>query len=334
MRLHTKVLLVVIPLTVVPLLVLGTLAYQQLYATGAERTYAQMTTLMDQLDRGFKVRTLVAEANSRLFAEAPLMRSYALTDDEEERYVLMLPSLLKLFNSYLRAYPEYYEIRFLLPDGFEDARATLHAMANASEDEADTPYFRALSAFSGETYSRVMTNPDNGEISLQVARALRLINAATDDPLSTVPRLRGYLVITVDLEPFAQQIVSNRIGDRGHTMVVDRQGKILFHHDPSRLGADLPRSLMHLVESVSENREYRRAYYQGAGVYFSARRIHPDLLLVGALPESELLGGSRDLGRTTTWITAATLFLVIVALLLAMNRLMVRPLNSSRLARR
>lgn len=107
MRLHSKVLLVVVPLAVIPLLILGWLAYDQLRSTAIERSSSQMTTLMDQMTRSFQMHQDVAKANVKLFSDASLVRAYALTKDEEERYVLMLPSLLKLFTSYLRAYPDY-----------------------------------------------------------------------------------------------------------------------------------------------------------------------------------------------------------------------------------
>lgn len=327
MRLHAKIVLVVIPLAVVPLLVLGWLAYEQLRSTGVERASSQLTTLMDQLARNVQVRTAVAEANVKLFADSSLMRSYALTDDEEERYALMLPSLLKLFKSYLRAYPDYYEIRFLLPDGFEDARATLTAIPNATEEEEDTVFFKRLAQFKGEIFSRVLTNPDNGEISLQVARPLQLINNATDDPLSTQPKLRGFLVVTMDLGFVAEQIAANRIGHRGHTLVIDRSGKIVFHPDPSQVGGYLPATLMETVQSFTDAQRQYRAAYEDDHAVLATRRIHEDLLLIGILPESELIEESRDLGATVAWVTVVTVILTITALLYAMHFLMVRPLK-------
>ena len=327
MRLHAKIVLVVIPLAVVPLLVLGWLAYEQLRSTGVERASSQLTTLMDQLARNVQVRTAVAEANVKLFADSSLMRSYALTDDEEERYALMLPSLLKLFKSYLRAYPDYYEIRFLLPDGFEDARATLTAIPNATEEEEDTVFFKRLAQFKGEIFSRVLTNPDNGEISLQVARPLQLINNATDDPLSTQPKLRGFLVVTMDLGFVAEQIAANRIGHRGHTLVIDRSGKIVFHPDPSQVGGYLPAKLMETVQSFTDAQRQYRAAYEDDHAVLATRRIHEDLLLIGILPESELIEESRDLGATVAWVTVVTVILTITALLYAMHFLMVRPLK-------
>ncbi len=55
MRLHSKVLLVVVPLAVIPLLILGWLAYDQLRSTAIERSSSQMTTLMDQMTRNFQM---------------------------------------------------------------------------------------------------------------------------------------------------------------------------------------------------------------------------------------------------------------------------------------
>src|SRR5690554_607776 len=138
MRLHAKVLLVVVPLAVIPLMILGWLAYDQLRSTAVERSSSQMTTLMDQMARNFQVHKDIAKANVKLFSDASLMRAYALTEDEEERYALMLPSLLKLFSSYQRAYPDYTEIRYLLPDGYEDAPVALASAPNSGEVAAST----------------------------------------------------------------------------------------------------------------------------------------------------------------------------------------------------
>lgn len=146
MRLHTKVLLVVIPLAVIPLLILGWLAYAQLRSTAIERSSNEMTNLMDQMSRNFKIHQDVATANVKLFADASLMRAYALTEDEEDRYVLMLPSLLKLFSSYLRAYPHYSEIRYLLPDGYEDSVSTASSLDDKARNVSSEPTSVVLSS--------------------------------------------------------------------------------------------------------------------------------------------------------------------------------------------
>ena len=327
MRLHAKVLLVVVPLAVIPLLILGWLAYEQLRSTAVERSSIQMTTLMDQMSRNFQMHQNVAKANAKLFADASLMRAYALTEDEEERYVLMLPSLLKLFSSYLRAYPDYTEIRFLLPDGYEDARTTLIPIPNTTEEEGDTLFFQELSRFQGEAFVWVSTPPESHTVSLQVARPIRLIDLATEDPLNSEPSLRGYLVVTMGLGFMAEQMASSRIGKNGHTLIVNSDGKILFHQDPSQLGLYIPAQLLNKALQPAKSAQLVPALYQEANSLIATRRLHEGLLLIGILPENELLKESQRLGNIVGWIVLVTIVLLIIALLISMNVLMVRPLK-------
>ncbi|MEH6354580.1 MAG: EAL domain-containing protein [Marinobacter sp.] len=327
MRLHAKVLLVVVPLAVIPLLILGWLAYDQLRSTAVERSSIQMTTLMDQMARNFQMHQDVAKANAKLFADASLMRAYALTEDEEERYILMLPSLLKLFSSYLRAYPDYTEIRFLLPDGYEDARTTLIPIPNITEEEGDTPFFQELSRFKGNAFVQVSTPPDSHTVSLQVARPIRLIDLTTQDPLNGEPALRGYLVVTMGLGFMAEQIAASRMGENGHTLIVNSDGKILFHHDSSQLGQYISAPLLKKALETWKGEELVPALYQEAGSLLATRRLQEGLLLIGTLPKEELLEESRRLGNSVGWIVLGTIVLLIFALLISMNVLMVRPLQ-------
>src|SRR5690554_116374 len=328
MRLHAKVLLVVVPLAVIPLMILGWLAYEQLRSTAVERSSSQMTTLMDQMARNFQVHRDVAKANVKLFADASLMRAYALTEDEEERYALMLPSLLKLFSSYLRAYPDYTEIRYLLPDGYEDARVALASASNFGEEEGDTPFFQKLSQFEGETFVWVTPTPGSSAVSLQIARPMRLIDPTTQDPLSSKPTLRGYLVVTMGLGFMVEQMAASRIGEDGHTLIINDDGKILFHQDRSRLGQQIPESLLSRISETENSEQLVPASYQHEASLLATRRLHEGLLMVGVLPERELLKESQQLGTTVAWIILGTVVLMIVGLFISMNLLMVRPLQT------
>lgn len=332
MRLHTKVLLVVVPLAVIPLLILGWLAYDQLRSSAIDRSSSQMATLMDQMTRNFQMHQDVASANVQLFADASLVRAYALTKDEEDRYVLMLPSLLKLFSSYLRAYPDYSEIRFLLKDGYEDARSTLTPIPNISEYEGDTAFFKALSNFTGETLAYVSTPPGNEKVALQVARPIKLLDLTTQDPLNGIPTLRGYLVVTLQLDFMVEQMMASRIGKNGHTLIVNNEGKILFHQDPSQVGQYISAVLLEKAFATAQNKQLVPALYLELNSLLSARRLHDGLLLIGMLPEKELLQESQRLGTLVAWIVLGTLVLIIITLLIAIRFLMVKPLKQLRRA--
>lgn len=332
MRLHTKVLLVVVPLAVLPLLILGWLAYEQLRSTAIERSTSQMTTLMDQMSRNFQMHKDVAKSNVKLFADASLMRTYALTEDEEERYVLMLPSLLKLFSSYLRASPDYSEIRYLLPDGYEDAHTTRLPSATANEDESGTAFFKALSSFQGETMTYVAGSADDDSVSLQVAQPIRLVDVTTEDPINSTPSLRGYLVLSMPLDFMAEQISSSQIGDEGHTLIVNQQGKILLHPDPLQVGQQLATELLDKVLHLTGSQQRLPALYPTPNSLLAARHLHEGLLLVGMLPEAELAKESQHLGKSIAWVVFGTLVLMVIALLFAISSLMIRPLMQLQVA--
>ena len=269
LRIQAKILLVVIPLAIAPLLGVGWLAYSQLLSSAEERSVNQMTTLLDQLTENIDTRFNIALANVKLFANASLVRNYILNEDEEVRYQLMMPSLHKLFKSYLQAFPDYYEIRILLPDGYEDIRTTLQSIPNANEEEAQTPLFQSLNDFEGEVISKVLINPDNGEISLQVVRPLRLINTKLYDPVVSKAKLRGYLIVTMGLEFIAEQVHNNRIGEKGVVFLMERNGKILFHPVSSLNGSYIaPPLLATLLENIAPS--VFIGNHQGQASVFSA----------------------------------------------------------------
>ncbi len=325
LRIQAKILLVVIPLAVAPLLGLGWLAYSQLLSSAEERSVGQMTTLLDQLTENIDTRFNVALANVRLFANGSLVRNYILNEDEEVRYQLMMPTLHKLFKSYLKAFPDYYEIRILLPDGYEDIRTTLQRIPNVSDEEVNTPLFQSLSDFEGEVLSKVLINPDNGEISLQVVRPLRLFNTKLYDPF-TKPVLKGYLIVTMGLDFIADQVYVNRIGEQGVVFLMDRNGKILFHPVKSLNGTRVDPSLLtSLLTNVAPS--VFTGNHQGEASVFSARAVHDDLLLVGVLPELELQADSRELGSAVFWITLLSVLLSSILLLIALRKLLVKPVH-------
>jgi len=318
--------LVVLPLAIVPLLGLGWLAYTQLLNSAEERSVGQMTTLLDQLTENINTRFDVAQANVKLFSSASLVRNYMLNDDEEVRYQLMMPTLNRLLKSYLKAFPDYYEIRILLPDGYEDIRTTLQHIPNVSEEEAETPLFKSLNDFEGEVLSKVVINPDNSEISLQVVRPLRLINTKLYDPVSSKPELKGYLVVTMGLDFIAEQVHANRIGKQGVVFLIERNGTILFHPEGALNGTHLdPLLLAKLLTNVAPS--VFNGAHQGEASVFSSRAVHDDLLLVGVLPERELLADSRELGSAIFWITILSVLLSSFFLLVSLRRLLVLPVH-------
>lgn len=180
MKLRIKIPILLIPLTVIPLLVLGWIAYTELRDTSEQRVFGEMHASMERLVAHMNTELETALSNIELFAKDTLLKKYVLTSDEDQRYTLMLPSLLHLFQNYQEAFPDYYEIRVFLVDGYEDARQTWPHLDNKTDQEADNPVFQALTQSGQQNYTAIFRNPDNQEISLLVGKPLILRDPLVD----------------------------------------------------------------------------------------------------------------------------------------------------------
>ena len=168
LNLQSKILLVVMPLVVLPLVLLGWYAYTTLEENSRRNLIGQMSTLLNLVDSNLQSHRTTVRANIELFAGSQLLKKYILTEDEADRYSLMQPALMRLFASYQRAYPNYYELRILLLDGYEDSRSTITPLPNKTEYEHDQEFFRLMKDSDTETYEMYTYNEDNGKPVLYV----------------------------------------------------------------------------------------------------------------------------------------------------------------------
>lgn len=327
MKIRAKILLLLTPLVVIPLLVLGWAAYEQLHDTTIQRSQLQMSTLLDQVRLHTQAMQQSARANIELFANSTLLEKYVVTADEEQRLLLMQPSLLRLFASYQHAYPEYYEIRILLPDGYEDTRSVLGDIPNRTDDEGTNPYFAAIQAHQSESFVDVIRNPDNGQPALLVSKAL-LFTHRSVDPVASTPRLRGYLVVTANLDFLQQQIGNLTIGKRGYMFVTDNNGRILFHPERTLIDHTLPAAQFAQLLKANADGGLRAQRLADDRVYIRSITLYDNLHLFAALPEQELQSASARLRSMVAMITLTAMTVTILLIYGALNSLLFRPIRS------
>lgn len=326
MKLQTKLSLALAPLIVLSLLTLGWIGYIKLRDTATERTLREMQTLLDQLGHNVQTTIAATQANLELFSRSDMLRRYVLTADETARYSLLQPTLLKQFASYQDAYPDYYEVRLLLPDGYEDTRSTHGVIPNVTEEEADTPWFRELREAPEDTVLNLLRNPDDQRMVLLAARKLRFRDPSLD-PLLAQPVLRGYLVITMSLDFLVRQVESNRVGVNGSIFYTDDRGTVLFHPQRDRVGTTLAPELFAALRRAVANGEPLNAEVDGVKLLFQGRRLQQRLFLFAALPHQELLSASRELGRLVASITLLSIVITVSLLVLLLRYLVIRPVR-------
>ncbi|MDH3901214.1 MAG: hypothetical protein OEU51_09240, partial [Gammaproteobacteria bacterium] len=125
MRLQNKILLLLIPLIVLPILALGWSSYTQTMEDSHTQSRQQMTSLLEQIQFHTESQLRTARANASLFARSELVERFTNGGISTELKVELTPVILDMLFNYQQAYPEYYEIRIVSPEGKEELRSAL-----------------------------------------------------------------------------------------------------------------------------------------------------------------------------------------------------------------
>lgn len=329
MKLRTKISWILIPLTILPLLTLGWFAYDQLRKNAEHSIYAEMSLAVNHLESLIQNELTTSYANINLFSRHTLVKEYVFNEDEEQRYRLMQAPLLRLFKSFQDAFPRYYEIRIILPDGYEDVRQTHPYVENRSDEEANNVFFREISQTSGEAISKILINPDNNELSLYVGKALKLRDPAVDG-LNDPSKLRGYLVLTINMDHINTFIESAMIGDSGYIFGADAAGNVLLHSESAPRDKIITSQVSNTLVSATFTGLPLQLDIGDETVFVEGRQIHSDLHVFAAMPATEVQSASSGLAYVIFAITLATILVTVTTLLYTLNHLVIKPIHHLR----
>lgn len=328
------------------MIISGWISYKQLKTTTVEKSQEQMVTLLEQYALYADSLIHDSESNIKLFSNNEMLRRYMVTPNEEERYDILQPLLMKQFQSYQKAYPEYYEFRLIFPDGFEDLRLVNRSIENETMDEANTPFIKKILEKKKGTYSRILRNPDNNKLALYIATALTLKDHAIESN-SSIPRFRGYLVLTIDISEMAHQIELSKLGSDGFIFIANNQGAaelspsryeaVLLEHHLSQAqleqldvvdvitneaGGRLNQSRTPLIETQ----------YLGIQGFMKAIKIHDNFILVTWLPNTEILEKTQQLATVVIGLTLLTIAITIILIFSSLNYFVLSPIQKLRSA--
>ena len=219
-QLRTKLLALTLPMVIAPIMLFGWISSEQIVNIAHDNIEKNISSYANQTQGLLEKAVSVGLSNVELFAQHDLINQYALAS-ENERYNLLHPILLNVFHAFNNAYPEYTEIRFILPDGYEDVRYS-DVEHNVSEEELNHPAIKQLHRLQVSSTFLFSINPDNQKPVIYFARSITLNNFALDN-YGTKPILRGYLLLTTSLDELQQHLNQMAEDSQMQFMLVDLQ---------------------------------------------------------------------------------------------------------------
>jgi diguanylate cyclase (GGDEF)-like protein len=324
LQLQSKILLLLIPLIILPILVLGWFAYSLLMEDARSRTRYQSTVLLEQVELQTRTQLRTARANASLFSNTALIQRYIETPATSKNRQLLEQQIMELLFNYQLAYPEYYEIRILGIDGIEQIRSVLGNTDNRSTNESLSNYFIEASNNPDIIHTTFFNNRDNNKTALLASKPLY-----SESKNSGVEKqLYGYLMITINLD-FLQYYINN---DKREIFFTDNEGVILFHQLPELVGKQLSSGLFSTARNNARGSSQFTGQYQGTETGFQAIKLHDRLFAFYVHQKEELLAKSSSLGWTVTLITSTAMLLATTFLFVILRKLLIRPIQKLRLA--
>ena len=308
MKLHLKILLVLIPLIVTPLALLGVVANDRIKANSEQTVLERMDTLLEQLELTISSNRKNAESNIAFFSGAPILRNYISSTDKKSRHDMLQIPLLQLFAEYNRAYPNYYEIRVILPDGHEDVRYSPTPLKSIEEKKGESESFIKMKNSDKKTGSFLFTNPDNGEKAFIIYKKI-FLETLEEGSAEVDTILRGYIAITIRPSFIEQQIEKGKIAKEGFLFITDETGRVLFSPKSKGMTTNIAPALFEELKAGAESIAPISTSFMETNYIFHGKKIEQGIYLFGALPESSLFDASSKM--ETTFITI--LFLTIIA---------------------
>ena len=327
MKLRHKTIIFITPFIIIPILMISFIAFYKLNQSSEKQLKTQINSFFDRASQYMINKEAATNANLLLLSDHPLVKKYALVDDESIRYNLIAPHLFSVFQNLEKSTKEYYEIRFILPNGYEDIRWARNGIKNKDNYISKRNYFDDFLNTKELTKSYLIFDENIQEYALLFLHKL-IMNDPAVDAYNTKPKLRGYLAITVNLKHLNEQINKNIIGKNGFFTVTNNQGKPIFL--PEQPQEETPQEIMQFLTkdfpvTSSENTTESFIFNNDQFFVFS-KKLRSGLNILAFLPEKDILDSGHELGKFILIITVFIIFLASFFVFVALRHLILKPL--------
>ena len=330
MKLNNKFICIVLPLIILPILLVGFNAYQYLYQNSKTKALFVMHSQLDLVQQQLLQELRLVQANLQLLASDTQVQQYALTEDEYNRIGIYQPAVLKRFHKYHLAHPNYQEIRFVLPDGFQESYWAPPLYYQGDKDEAQSVWLNRFKHTKVKTLKELYLTE---RPLLKAYQELRIKNKATDG-YHDEKQLRGYLAVTVQLD-WLIEAMKDRSSEQGQLMVLmnakgeQALGNLKIESESRLL---LTQYLTGASIGVNSKHDSSELVVNQKNYFISSRLIWDDFYLVAMIPKTQVNMAAQKLSTGLILITFSVIVITLILIMLVLRNTVVKPLQLLSLA--
>lgn len=317
MKLKAKLILILLPLSILSLLIFGIFVYNHLITTFRQEVLAKMHNTLDQTKQNIQAHLHSAHDQLRILTTNEMLREYLLTE-KSLRYALLQSSILTLFSNYQRNNTDYKEISLLLADGTVDSRVMDDKQQFSISNKNNIPMYFEFIKNNTNVLTEQFVSEEDGFFLLSYK--LYLIEEFTAQESNEIASLRGYLNFIIQPNFLFHSIKKKTIGKAGYLFLTDKKGKIILQLPNQKLPSlsAIKKSLNVLEKPISNNGE--------SSFYLEGLKLSENLYLLGYLPDSEVLEAGVFLKEMLLITALISGLLIFILLYISMNHFIVKPI--------
>jgi signal transduction histidine kinase len=314
-KIQTKIIIMLIPLVLIPLLFLGYTAYLRMNHIVRNSTDIQVQTLVSETRRYIQLQLETARANVNLFSSSRLLEKYVQTKDTEERYSLVQPALLRQLKTYQNAYPVYYDMWVCMADGSEDVRSLSKREILSIPEKTRQHFIKAFQKRASDMllkYYRIPHPNDNKKTSLIIGKKI-------GDKSNSIS---GFFMTAMDLSFIDQQINTQKIGQNGYLLIANNEKEILFSPNKLKHLDSLPQHLF-----ITPHEKMISGDWSNTKYFFKKDRITDNLFIISMIPARDLTSASKSMAWMVALITVATITLTFGVVFWIIRIIVIKPIH-------
>lgn len=316
MKLKTKLILILMPLSILSLVIFGKVVYEHLITTFREEVLLKMHSTLEQTKQNIQAHLHSAHDQLRVLSSNEILQEYLLTE-KSLHYSNLQNSILSLFSSYRRNNVDYKEINLLLPNGVEDTRVSEDKKRSVSS--VIPAYFDILKNANSVLIETFISNDEDFFL---LSYKLYLRENSLSQETNETAALRGYLNFIIQPNFALNTIRKTGIGKNGYLFLVDKNGKVI---SKSLNKEPLPSTSIQKALNVLDKPHFI-SNDNAPAYYLEALKLTENLYLISYLADSEVLGSGaflKDMLMIAALISGLATFIL---LYISMNYFIVKPI--------
>ena len=315
MKLQAKILFILAPIVIIPLLLVGWLTYSEITTNTRQHALKTLEVLSEETSKNLKIRIEETEGVARILTNSKLLDKFIQSSNIYEKYNVLMPNLVEIFKHYIYVYPEIVTIRIRNVSGSNVLNVPEDGEISIKDLKIDTTSLHT------DTTSFIYQD-DRHPLFI---RTIKLYYH--NDTTAHKKSLFGYLDIISSMSTIDSVIEKSFKEEYGVIFFTDKFGNVL--RQASDIGLSESSELPEIQHIINEENGLppQKIEFLGHTSYIQGLKVHQNLYMLSLLTHQQIIENSKSYFLRMASIVGICIFLFAIVGFLSLKYMLIKPLQ-------